>query len=433
MTKFDTRPWDLERPVAVHPLAYRADRGEVTVGRTDIDSYAVFPADGAELIRELAAGSTPLQAAEWYAETYGADVDLADFLDRLAALRFLVSPEDPAPVRRQVRWQRLGRAVFSPFAWLCYALLLLLWIGAMARSPDLVPRYGNILFTDYYTLVVLTLFVGQIPALLIHEGFHALAGRRLGLRSRLSVGRRLYFIVFETSLDGLVMRPRRERYLPMLAGMLADVLMLAGLTLAADLFRGPDGTLSWIGRFCLALAFGTLMRLLWQFFLYLQTDVYFLVATVLGCENLHQAAKSLVRDRVRRLLGRSDRREPERSWSETDLRVARWYSWLLVAGYPFSILTLALTALPLCYRVAEGVLERVAGGGVTSGGHLLDSALFLTLIIAQLAVAATVAWRDRRRDIGPVLVKDIPGVNDVKQQARDDATRRSPRHRACRF
>ena len=43
-----------------------------------------------------------------------------------------------------------------------------------------------------------------------------------------------------TALDGLVAVPRRKRYLPMLAGMLLDVLVVCGLTLGAAGLRGSD-------------------------------------------------------------------------------------------------------------------------------------------------------------------------------------------------
>ena len=42
-------------------MSFLADRGEVVIGRTDIDSYAVFPEDGAALVRELQAGRMDIQ------------------------------------------------------------------------------------------------------------------------------------------------------------------------------------------------------------------------------------------------------------------------------------------------------------------------------------------------------------------------------------
>src|SRR6202044_958767 len=113
------------------------------------------------------------------------------------------------------------------------AALVIGWIVATIRTPDLLPENHNIFFTKYISIIELVTFLGQFPLLLLHESFPAVAGRRLGLKSSLSIGRRLYYVVFLTNLDGLVTVPRRKRYLPMLAGMLADVLVASILTLIA--------------------------------------------------------------------------------------------------------------------------------------------------------------------------------------------------------
>ena len=401
---------DPEKPVAFHRLAYRVEGDEVTVGRTDIDSYAVFPRDGAELVRKLADGATPSEATRWYNATYGTTVDVADLLERLSAFGFLRDEEESATTDRPIRWQRLGRAAFSPAAWAGYGLLLSAATVAMVRSPDLLPSYRNIFFTDYYTLITVVIFVAQIPAVLVHEAFHALAGRRLGLRSRLSVGRRFYFVVFETSLDGLVMVPRRKRYLPFLAGMLADLLFLAGFTLMAQLGRNPDDSLPWHSRLFLALAFSTLLRLVWQFYLYLQTDIYFLISTVLGCDDLHGAARALLRSRVDRLFGRAVN-APGSGFSVVDRRAARWYSWLLVAGYGFSIATLLLSVVPMFDHVLRGLYHRVSHSDHANDVQLLDSAVFLLISVAQLAFAASLAWRARRRRTHDSHIPSLEGVS----------------------
>jgi len=386
---------DLDRPVRLHPLVYLAEGDEVTVGRPDIDSYGIFPPDGAEFVRRLEQGDTPREAAAWYQRTYGESVDAADLLGALAELELLRDSEEPAPVQQPVRWQGLGKAAFSPVAWSGYALLVA-WAGwAMVRSPELVPHYRSIFFTEYYSVIELVLFFGQFPLILVHESFHALAGRRLGLRSRLSVGRRLYFVVLETSLDGLVAVPRRKRYLPILAGMLADVLVLAALTLAADLTRGPDGALSLPGRICLALAFATVLRLAWQCYVYLRTDLYVLFTTVLGCVDLHSTARRTLRNRFNRLLGRHDRLLDESTWHPADRRAARWYSWLMVAGYTLTIVMLVIAVVPTAVRFLSGVFSRFVVDA--TGVELLDTGVFLAINVAQIAIVAVLSVRRRRQ------------------------------------
>jgi hypothetical protein len=388
---------DLDKPVGLHHLTFLDEAGEVTVGRPDVDSYCILPPDGAALLRELGRGRTPRAAARWYAETYNETVDIEDFLAAMEESGFLVAAGQDAPsAAAPVRWQRLGRALFSPAAWLGYAAVIGAAAVAMVRWPGLAPHYRHLFFTPYMTVLELTLFVGQFPFLLLHESFHALAGRRLGLRSRLSVGRRLYFVVFQTALDGLVSVPRRQRYLPILAGLLADVLVVSALTLVAAALRRPDGSQSLAGGVCLALAFAAVLRIIWQFYFYLETDIYQVVVTVLGCVNLQSTARRMARNRIHRLLRRPGRVVDESTFHPRDRAAARWYSWLLMVGYTFSIATLLLAAVPAMVRILGNVFGRLVGGGSDLTG-LADSTVFLLLNLAQIVVIAALVSRERRR------------------------------------
>jgi len=390
--------YDLDRPVAVHPLSFLDEGDEVTVGRLDADSYCVLPADGAALLRELQRGMSPRQAAGWYLERYGEGVDVAEFLAAMDELGFLAPAEQAAPAEhRAVPWQRLGRITFSRPAWLLYGVLLVAATALMIDHPDLAPETHNVFFTSYTTAVLLLGVFGQFPFVLFHEAFHALAGRRLGLQSRLRIGRRLYMLVAETTLDGLVVVPRRKRYLPILAGMFADLLTIAVLTLIAAAVRHPDGGQPLLGGICLALAYLTVLRFCWQFYVFLQTDLYQLIVSVLGCVELHRTACQLVGNRFKRLIGRPGRMADESRWHPRDRAVARWYAWVLVAGYLFSIGTFLIGVLPLLYRLFDTALGRLGGSHPAGGDALADSVIFLLITVAQLAAAAVLMHSERRR------------------------------------
>ncbi|MFE2106878.1 hypothetical protein ACFXAF_13540 [Kitasatospora sp. NPDC059463] len=384
---------DLDRPLPLRRLVYLEEGDEVTIGSPENDTYAVFPADGAELVRLLADGATPREAAERYRQAHGESVDIADLVEVLADLDLLRPAGEaagvPAAATAPVRWQRLGRAVFSRPALIGYALLAALAAAEMIRVPALVPSMDNLFFSPSYTLVVLLLFFGQAPLLALHEAFHALAGRRLGLRSKLSIGRRLVYLVLETSLDGLVSVPRRKRYLPILAGMLADVLAIAVLTLTADLLRGIDAGAA---RLCLAIAYATVLRLAWQAFFYLRTDLYVLLCTALGCVDLHAAASDVLRNAARRFTGR-----PPVDLSvhhPVDRRVARWYAWLMVTGYAFTLTMFAGVVVPTAYRLLRDMWLRLTGEASVAGR--LDSLLLMLLSLAQTGVVVVIALRERR-------------------------------------
>lgn len=387
-----TVSFDPDRPLAIHPLTFLDEGDDVTVGRPDRNSFAVLPADGAALLRQFQAGLSPRQGKAWYAEQYGEDVDIDEFLAVLDELDLLVRDGDPSGPVTAARWQRLGRAMFTPAAWVCYALIVAGAVAVFFVWPNSVPRYGNLFFTQYLIVLELGIFLGQMPLILIHEAFHALAGRRLGLGSSLHIGRRFYFVVFETALDGLVVMPRPKRYLPILAGMLADVLVLAVLTLVAYGLRDAAPV---TGRLCLSLAFATLLRLTWQLYLFLRTDLYYLAVTVLGCVDLHGAAHGLLRNRLYRLLGRPDRVVDESTWHPRDIAVARWYSWLMTAGYAFLLVVAGVAVVPTTLRMLHIVLSRFHGP--QSFANIADVTVFLALNVSQFVVAIALALRERRR------------------------------------
>lgn len=391
-----TPPLSEDQSLVFHPLTFSDDDDEVTVGRLDQGEFVVLPADGAALLRQLVGGRTCAQAAEWYLATYGEQIDVADFVTDLAELGFLAPPGTAPAEAPPVRWMRLGKAMYSPAAGVLYLALLSAAAIAMVRSPVLVPHYANIFFSPYLSLVLVTLFVGQMPFLLLHEAAHALAGRRLGLPSTLSIGRRLYFLVFLTTMDGLVTVPRRKRFLPILAGMLLDIGVLAGLTLLAAATRRPGGSFSTIGGVALALAYSTLLRLLWQLSFYLRTDIYYLVVTVLGCVDLHTTARQVLANWWRQRLGRPPRHDPD-LWHPRDRRAARWYSVLIVVGYAVSIGTLAVAVLPAAIRMLDMVFRRFFVGGAQGDGGLLDSTVFLVLSLGEIAIVLMLTVRDRRR------------------------------------
>jgi hypothetical protein len=389
----DLRPGQ-GRPLLLHKLVYLVDGDDVTIGRPDTDSYAIFPPDGAELVRRLEAGVTPHEAARWYEAEYGQSVDIDHVVAAVSELGFLREPDEMSAAIAPVRWQRLGKALFSPPAWVAYGAVVIWALLAVVLSPDLLPTYHSIFFTQYFSIIELTLFAGAFPLIVLHESFHALAARRLGVRSRLRFGHRFYYVVLETALDGLVAVPRRKRYLPILAGMLADTLVLSALIIAASLTRGPGGALSAAGRVCLAFAFATLLRLAWQFLFYLRTDLYVLITTVLGCVDLHETAKRMLRHRFSRLLGLG--RQPTDEWHPADRRAAQWYSWLIVVGYAVSAAMIILVAAPIAYWMFSGALGRLTGGSRASGLQLLDSAVFLALNFQQVALTAWLTIREQR-------------------------------------
>ncbi|MCW2540330.1 MAG: hypothetical protein JWN95_2055 [Frankiales bacterium] len=403
--------------VRLHTLTFLPEDEGVMVGCTDTNSYALFPPDGVALIQQLANGVSPGAASDWYQRTYGEPVDIDDFVQTLAELDFIDDGDadaDPPPVR----WQGLGRAVFSPVAWVGYALLIGAAILVCTAQPALLPHQDHAFFSRYLLVIELTVAFGQLPLILIHECFHVLAARRLGLRARIRIGYRLYFVVFETVMDGLVIVPRRRRYLPMLAGMLADLLLACLLTIVAWATR-DGGRTTLTSGVCLALALTTLIRLAMEFFLFLRTDVYYLAATLSGCVDLHTTTREIVHNWLWRQLGRPDRMTDPARWHPNDVRAARWYAPLYLLGYAVAITLLATVLLPISWRFLHTSVSAALGHNLSSA-RFWDAAGLLALNTAQPAFAGLLKVRDlvggRRADRAAAVRREQARRNHVRSE-----------------
>ncbi|MFI6054760.1 hypothetical protein ACIBCO_32325 [Streptomyces violascens] len=388
----------LDSPVSFHRLSFVPDGEGVLVGRPDTDAFAVLPPDGAAALRRMTEGQTPAQAAAWYAERYGEQLDMADFLDTLGELGF-VRGEDEVPETESgspVRFQRLAQALFSRPALCCCALLVAAWLAVIATTPDLAPHPGQVFYTDSLLLVQLVVVFGQLPFVGLHEAFHVLAGRRLGLPSELGMGTRLYIVVFETRMNGLLTVERRKRYLPFLAGMLIDLVVVSALGLVAFALRTADGAEPVAGLLLLAMAFPILIRCGYQLFLFLETDVYYVFATALGCHDLHAATRALVLNRLRRVIGRPARIDLSQ-WTERDLAVARWYAPFFTVGVAVLLAMAPLVFVPLFAQTVRLLADGISSAG--SGLPFWDSLVFAALNIVQIAFWAwlTVRVHLRRR------------------------------------
>jgi hypothetical protein len=391
-----------------HTLTLLDEGDEVVVGRADIDSWAVMPADGAALLGRLRDGEPPGEAACWYSHTFGEDIDIDDFVESLKTMNFVRDAEAaasepsaghgslPAPPNERVRWQRLGAAVFSKPAFAVYLVVLTCAVAVVLLDPELAPRRQHVFFSHSLLVCELSLLVLSFPLVFLHELAHVLAGRRLGLRTRVRVSYRLYFLVFETVMNGLVSVPRARRYLPMLAGMLTDLLVACCCTVTAWFLRAHLHVTGWLPGMLLALSFTTLLRIAWQAYIFLRTDIFYLVTTVLGCVDLQTTTRQYLANALYRLLGRSDLLHEPTGWHPRDRYVARWYAPLVVLGYGAATAVLVFVTLPIAWTFFSTAVGRALLDRASTGPERWDSILLLVLNLAQLAVVAVLFLREGR-------------------------------------
>lgn len=176
--------------------------------------------------------------------------------------------------------------------------------------------------------------------------------------------------------------------------MLTDLAVIAVLVLVAAASGARDGALPLLGRLAVAMAYLTVIRILWQLLFFMETDAHHLLATALRVTDLHGMTSGYLRRWFWRLLRRPERAGPPPYLSDRDRAVLRWFGPLtLIASVVLTGLAVSAAA-----PVLGGYLARVATG-IAAGAADADfwnAVLSLLLGFAQFGLLGLVALRDRR-------------------------------------
>ncbi|MFI2713950.1 hypothetical protein ACH495_27895 [Micromonospora sp. NPDC018662] len=399
--------------VRLYPLHIgESEDGVCEVGRVDTGDFVELPAEGVDLVRWLGEGIPLGEVRRRFAERYGTEPDLADFLDGLASCGF-VQPDveagtagDPAgaggstidavpgtgvavPRRglallanlspHRVAWL-LAPAMRLPYAagWLTVPLLL-------AFVPRLRPTPADAFLVDGVLANALLVAAVAWTLVLLHELAHAATVRALGVTGRLSVSRRLWFLVAQTEMSAVRSVPRRRRYAPYLAGLTWDLLLMSACLLL-QLAGVHD-------RLVRGIVYTLTLSVVYQFLVFMRTDIYFVLGNWLRLGDLMGDTRRWLTNQARRLVGRAPAHDlggvPAR-----ELRIIRWYAPCYLLGS--LVVTVALLALTVPAMVTMVGLAVDGLDAPLDGPAFWNGVGFLALVALQLATFGWVVVTERR-------------------------------------
>ncbi|MDG4785980.1 hypothetical protein O7626_08585 [Micromonospora sp. WMMD1102] len=410
--------------VTVVPLSIVAKGEGFVVGSADHGMFVEVPPVAVAAIELLRAGHTIAQASADLRADIGEDIDVLDFVGTLIDLGFVSHidgvaqvPDDAAGARagRRPRWVQgpppgAVRWLFGPVAWAVYALAAVVCVTTLAVHPAYRISSDAFFFLDDPVTSLALLSVTAFVLAAAHEAFHWLAACREGVAARFAISRRLYFLVFETDLTQLWSLPPGRRYGPMLAGMALDSVLLAvtlggRATIDAGLVAAPG-----VARFLEAIAAVLFLGLCWQLCFFMRTDIYAVVATALNCTNLWRVTMLTLARRFH-VLGTAGRRELA-SAAAVDLRVARWYGWLCLAGFAVATWFAAVVIVPALWKVIDWTTQQAVVHGLASPRFWCTVLLALLTLLPRLLTVGLFArqvttWVSNRKRTG-AAVADAP-------------------------
>jgi hypothetical protein len=372
---------DQDQRVRLRPLSLVEEGDKVLVGDPETGTFITVPPVGGVVLRALQGGASVAQAAREAEQLVGEPVDVAAFVATLEGLGFVAPaegqsaagtaaeperlPRRTAPIQQR-RWlhgirPERARPMFGPVAWTVYGAAAVLNVVLLVVFPaQLWPRPAEDAFMlNDIGLSALLLVPLGLAATIMHEWYHWLAARAVGVPARFGVDRRMVFLVYETDLSRLWTLPRRQRYSPLLAGLAIDslvlCLVLCGRLLIAAGWWSPPDLVSSVLALC---AFLLVVRIIWQCLIFLRTDMYAVLVNATGCRNLWRV-KSLL---LRRAFGRLTPAQAQElaGADPVDIRVGRWFRWLWLTGFFTVTGWFVVFLLPVLLTVlgwaAEGLL-----------------------------------------------------------------------------
>lgn len=396
-----TTTTDLQARAALLTVSFDGD--DYVIGRPDLGNYIAVPEPGAVFVTSLQEGLSLAEATARASDVAGESVDGDDFLDGLTDAGLLDLPVDaatPGGRGRPVRWiegisPRAAARLFTPVAWTGYAVAAAFTIVVLALRPELRPTWEHMWFLPDPLLSVLVFVAVSTFTGALHEAWHWLAGRAVGVPAVFRVSYRGVFLVFETDLTQLVALPRRRRYGPFLAGMAFDASVLAaalGLRLLVEL--DVVGLPAVVDRFLALLVLAKAFAIVWQWAgLFLRTDGYAILANALRCHDLYRITWLTAKNRLVRLAVAE--REELAAASARDRSVARWFGAVFVVGMIATLWVYADVVLPSAVGFFGWVGADVTGLAVDTG-TFWEAVAVLALLVAQYGLPPLLALRERR-------------------------------------
>lgn len=387
--------------VAVQSFTRQREGEDVIIGRPETGVFLAIPPEAVEVLDHLAEGRTVGEVFDLYQEKYGEAPDMEDFLGLLEE-KGIVRPatqngnQPAAPAARKqpgrLKYhfsgfpETLAKRIFGWPALAVGATVAILAVAAVVRHPSLAAGPRSLYFPDHRTLSWTILIAASYATLFVHELGHLVAARALGINSRMGIGHRLWYLVAETDLTGLWSVPKQKRYLPLISGTLVDA--FSGALLILLLFGQEEHwfTLSTlVTRLLRAMVFTYLARVVWQCFLFIRTDFYYVIANFFNCKNLLGDTEAFLRNQLARVI-HGIRMVDQSGVPEAERRVVRVYAWFWVAGRVAALAALIMITIPLAGRYITNLAAAFKTGYSANPGNFIDAVLLSSYFLIPFSV-----------------------------------------------
>ena len=310
-----------------------------------------------------------------------------------------LSATDNSPQKLQLPRPNKHLKILSTLLLSLLAVSTVIILLTLVFYPQALPTFDNFFWSKRISIDLLTFILFSVVTLLFHEFSHFVFAKAEGLDSSFSISNRLNYLVVETSLKDVYLLKRKDRILIYLAGISVDVITIAPC-LVAIIYLYSIGNLSNSLSLILLLKQFIIVQIssiLWEFLIYMKTDIYFVLENILGTYNLIDFSKNLLSNVFRNKdlwNGMEDVRKKERG-------TIFIYSIIFMLGTAVALIRYVIYHIPISLNVFfvsvknfnSGILNydfnTVVDAVVTFGIEAFYLSLLAIIILRKLKLSGT--------------------------------------------
>lgn len=376
----------------VIPLSVQKEGDAYLVGNPDIGDFYRFPEEGMSILNMLKSGDTASMIQSRFATEVSERINVDEFLDQLTSIGFIYPEDQRAAAQEWLRTRpndtrrtfdvdpRLAQAIFSVPVLLCCSAIILYAVSSAVVDPDLRVNFNAFYIDTNRTLLLLLVLGLSCIQIVLHESGHMLAAARHGIKSKYGVGTRLWTIVAESDLTGILTLPRAQRYFPMLAGLLVDIVCGSIATILVKILL-QHGASAFVIQVAQAVVLETVISIIWQLNVFVKTDIYYVICNYLGHPDLDRDARIYLRDILYRVtfcqLGRRATTTPG------NVSVLRLFSSIWLFGRILSVFTLLFVFIPTMWKYIASAAE-LFRGPPASIWQACDTVIYVSLTLMMM-------------------------------------------------
>ncbi|MGQ3479719.1 hypothetical protein [Paenibacillus sp. TY11] len=349
----------LNSVVDAHHLTIQGDGEEYTVGDPNQSIFIRIPVEGKNAI-ELMDGKSSLNEIQEKLQRNGnIEVDLVDFVQTLVELNLIHKIDNQVLVEITEHQKiseykkKLGMIFFNRITYLIYSVSFIISLILILLHPNLVPHYKDyFIFENSVGLSLLVLFVISWLLTIIHESGHYLSASALGVPVNFKINIRWFWMVIEANMNALWSVDKRKRFVPFLAGMAWDSVILLLAILVQIYYYNVEFVVD-LSRLVVLLQ---IYKFLWHLLIFFKTDLYYVLITVTNSSNLLSHAILYLKI----LIGFKKKTDPY--WSNLSVkeqRISKLFSAIYVSGIVSAIVLFSFYSVPGFFMASSSAFTSI--------------------------------------------------------------------------